>query len=76
MYFLEGADNDRGVACLGGESFGEAGAGFLRFSCAEPDDRLKAASDFMADAITRSERVEAYLTSHEDYRLVERYSSD
>jgi len=76
MYFLEGADNDRGVACLGGESFGEAGAGFLRLSCAEPDDRLKAAGDFMADAITRSERVEAYLTSHEDYRLVERYSSD
>ena len=40
MYLLEGADDARGVACLGGECFGPAGAGFLRFSCAEPDDRL------------------------------------
>ena len=33
MYLLEGADDDFGVACLGGECFGDAGAGFLRFSC-------------------------------------------
>ncbi len=32
LYLLEGADDKFGVACLGGECFGEAGAGFLRFS--------------------------------------------
>jgi len=35
MYLLEGADDATGVGCLGGECFGEAGRGFLRFSCAE-----------------------------------------
>lgn len=30
MYLLEGTDNRLGIACLGGESFGEAGHGFLR----------------------------------------------
>src|SRR5262249_28725105 len=39
MYLLEGADDRFGVACLGGECFGPAGQGFLRFSCAEPDER-------------------------------------
>jgi aspartate aminotransferase len=34
LYLLEGADDDFGVACLGGECFGDAGHGFLRFSCA------------------------------------------
>src|SRR5690606_137464 len=37
MYLLEGADDQFGIACLGGECFGEAGAGFLRLSCAESD---------------------------------------
>ncbi|HMF13847.1 MAG TPA: aminotransferase class I/II-fold pyridoxal phosphate-dependent enzyme, partial [Gemmataceae bacterium] len=32
MYLLEGADDGHGVACLGGECFGPAGRGFLRFS--------------------------------------------
>lgn len=50
MYLLEGADDHRGVACLGGECFGDAGAGFLRLSCAEPDERL-------AQAVDRSEAV-------------------
>jgi len=45
MYLLEAADEKFGVACLGGECFGEAGAGFLRFSCAEPDQRLREALD-------------------------------
>ena len=40
MFLLEAADDRMGVACLGGECFGAAGQGFLRFSCAEPDDRL------------------------------------
>ena len=48
MYLLEGADDRRGVACLGGECFGEAGGGFLRLSCAEPDERLTEAVAFIA----------------------------
>jgi aspartate aminotransferase len=69
MYLLEGADDKRGVACLGGECFGEAGIGFIRFSCAEPDDRLIEAVKFLADAVTRTDRVRAYLESHPKYRL-------
>ena len=69
MYLLEGADDERGVACLGGECFGPAGAGFLRFSCAEPDDRLLQAVDFFAEAVTRTDRVAAYLDAHPKYRL-------
>ena len=69
MYLLEGADDRRGVACLGGECFGPAGAGFLRFSCAEPDDRLLAAVEFVREAITRTDRVAAYLAAHPKYRL-------
>jgi len=70
MYLLEGADDRAGVACLGGECFGAAGAGFLRFSCAEPDDRLVAAVKFFADAITRTDRVKAYLEKNPKYRIV------
>jgi aspartate aminotransferase len=69
MYLLEGADDRRGVACLGGECFGEAGQGFLRFSCAEPDERLVEAVRFMAEAILRTDRVGRYLESHPHYRL-------
>ena len=69
MFLLEGADDRKGVACLGGECFGGAGQGFLRFSCAEPDDRLHQAVAFFKDAITRTERVQKYLESHAKYRL-------
>ncbi len=69
MYFLEGADDETGVACLGGECFGEAGSGFLRLSCAEPDERLREAVAFIADAIQRVDRVESYLAQHPEYRL-------
>ena len=68
MYLLEAADDRVGVACLGGECFGAAGQGFVRFSCAEPDDRLVAAVRFLADAVTRTDRVRAYLESHPKYR--------
>jgi aspartate aminotransferase len=68
MYLLEGADERFGVACLGGECFGPAGQGFLRFSCAEPDDRLRQAVAFFADALTRTKRVEAYLSANPKYR--------
>lgn len=69
MYLLEGADDARGVACLGGECFGEAGAGFLRLSCAEPDHRLSEAVSFIATAVELPERVEAYLANHPAFRL-------
>jgi aspartate aminotransferase len=73
MYFLEGADPRRGVACLGGECFGDAGAGFLRLSCAEPDDRLRLAVEFIADAVTRKDAVAAYLAEHPEHRLGAEY---
>jgi len=69
MYLLEGADDKRGVACLGGECFGVAGQGFIRFSCAEPDDRLVQAVQFFAEAIIRTDRVKAYLAANPKYRL-------
>ncbi len=68
MYLLEGADDSRGVACLGGECFGAAGQGFLRFSCAEPDERLVAAAAFLAEAVGRTDRVRAYLAANPKYR--------
>ncbi len=68
LYLLEGADDRFGVACLGGECFGEAGAGFLRFSCAEPNDRLQQALDFLPVAISRTDRVAAYLDRHPHFR--------
>ena len=68
MYLLEGADDKRGVACLGGECFGAAGQGFLRFSCAEPDEKLVSAVAFFADAVTRTDRVKAYLDAHPKYQ--------
>jgi aspartate aminotransferase len=63
MYLLEGADDRRGVACLGGECFGDAGAGFLRFSCAEPNERLVEAVAFFREAVTRTERIGKYLAA-------------
>lgn len=69
MYLLEGADDKKGVACLGGECFGTAGQGFLRFSCAEPDERLIEAVAFLAEAVTRTERVKKYLDANAKYRL-------
>ncbi|MSR32821.1 MAG: aminotransferase class I/II-fold pyridoxal phosphate-dependent enzyme [Gemmataceae bacterium] len=68
MYLLEGADDKKGVACLGGECFGEAGKGFLRFSCAEPDERLIEAVEFFAQAVHKTERVEKFLQGNPKYR--------
>jgi aspartate aminotransferase len=69
MYLLEAADDKLGVACLGGECFGPAGQGFLRFSCAEPDERLSQAVGFFAEAVKRTERVKSYLETHAKYRI-------
>jgi aspartate aminotransferase len=68
MYLLEGADDHFGVACLGGECFGPAGQGFLRFSCAEPDERLRQAVAFLPEAASRVERVRRYLDANPKYR--------
>jgi aspartate aminotransferase len=68
MYLLEGADDRMGVACLGGECFGMAGDGFIRFSCAEPDERLMEAVHFFAEVVNRHERVERYLQANPKYR--------
>jgi aspartate aminotransferase len=73
MYLLEGADDELGVACLGGECFGDAGRGFLRFSCAEPNDRLRRALEFLPEAFSRTDRVSAYLDRRPKYRLDESY---
>jgi len=73
LYLLEGADDHFGVACLGGECFGEAGAGFLRFSCAEPNERLQMAIDFLPLALSRTDRVAAYLAKHPRFRLTQPY---
>jgi aspartate aminotransferase len=73
-YLLEGADDHFGVACLGGECFGEAGRGFLRFSCAEADDRIEQAMAFLPKALARPERVARYLQANPQYRLREPYA--
>ena len=76
LFLLEGADEDFGIACLGGECFGEAGAGYLRFSCAEPDERLRQALEFLPIAVRREDRVKAWLEEHPAYRLAAPYRSD
>jgi aspartate aminotransferase len=69
MFLLEAADPARGLACLGGECFGEAGQGFVRFSCSEPAERLVEAAAFFAEAIDRTDRVKKYLADHPKFRL-------
>lgn len=69
LYLLEGADDQFGVACLGGECFGDAGQGFLRFSCAEPDERIDQAVAFLPDALERADRIAAYRQAHPEHAL-------
>jgi aspartate aminotransferase len=69
MYLLEGADDQKGVACLGGECFGPSGQGFLRFSCSEPDDRIVEAVRFFAEGVTRKDRVRAYREANPKHLL-------
>jgi aspartate aminotransferase len=75
LYLLEGADDEFGVACLGGECFGDAGAGFLRFSCAASDERLQEALDFIPTALSREGRVQEFLESRPDLRLGAPYAA-
>ncbi|MGH9172819.1 MAG: pyridoxal phosphate-dependent aminotransferase, partial [Vicinamibacterales bacterium] len=74
LYLLEAADDEFGIACLGGECFGDAGRGFLRFSCAEPNERLRQAIDFIPVALSRTDRLTAYLDAHPKHRLRESYA--
>ncbi len=74
LYLLEAADDRFGIACLGGECFGTAGQGFLRFSCAEPNDRIQQALEFLPVAIARTDRVAAYLEKHPEFRLKQPYA--
>jgi aspartate aminotransferase len=76
LYLLEGADDEFGVACLGGECFGEAGRGFVRFSCAEPDERIDQAVAFLPKAIERIAQVKRYLAANPQYALSEPYSTE
>jgi aspartate aminotransferase len=73
MYLLEGADDAFGVACLGGECFGEAGQGFLRFSTAEPDELIQQALDFFPQACSREDRIQAYLEQRPEFVLATPY---
>lgn len=69
MYLLQGADDQFGVACLGGECFGDAGSGYLRFSVAEPPARLRQAVQFLGTAILKLERAEAFAAAHPVHQL-------
>jgi aspartate aminotransferase len=74
LFLLQGADDAFGIACLGGECFGEAGAGFLRFSCAESNERLRQALEFIPRALARTDRLANWLARNPQYRLARPYS--
>ena len=76
LYLLEGADDHFGVACLGGECFGEAGRGFLAVQLRRAHECLQQALDFLPVAIGRTDRVNAYLEKHAHFRLKSDYSSE
>lgn len=71
LYLLEDADDAFGVACLGGESFGPAGRGFLRFSCAETDERIDQALAFLPVALSRTDRIARFLERRPEFVLGE-----
>jgi aspartate aminotransferase len=73
LFLLQGADDDFGIACLGGECFGQAGAGFLRFSCAESNERLRQALEFIPRALTRTDRLATWLDRYPQHRLAKPY---
>ncbi|HEX5046857.1 MAG TPA: aminotransferase class I/II-fold pyridoxal phosphate-dependent enzyme [Gammaproteobacteria bacterium] len=73
LFLLQGADDAFGIACLGGECFGQAGAGFLRFSCAEPNERLQKALDFIPIAVSRVDRLQSWLAQNPQHRLQRPY---
>lgn len=74
-YLLEAADDQMGVACLGGECFGNAGAGFLRLSTAVDRDSLVDAVDFIDQAVHRNERMAEFLDQRPEFRLERHYEA-
>ncbi len=68
-WLLDEADPTFGIACLGGECFGAAGHGFLRFSCAEPNDRLAAAVQFLREALDRTKSLDDFTRRNPAFRL-------
>lgn len=73
-FLLEEADDKFGVACLGGECFGTEGQGFIRFSCAQPDEEILKAVEFISEGIKRSDRVSDCLKANPDFVLKEPYA--
>lgn len=69
LYLLEGADEHFGVACLGGECFGEAGEGYLRLSCAEPDARLQRALQFISTAVADTASISSWVDVNPRFQL-------
>jgi aspartate aminotransferase len=74
MFLLEAADDALGLACLGGECFGAAGAGFLRFSCAEPAEVIREAVEFFRLAVTREEQARAFTAQQPQFQQRECYA--
>ena len=73
MFLLEAADESKGVACLGGECFGDAGSGFLRMSCSETRERIIDAVDFIHANLSAPDKIAAYLDERPHYRLQHSY---
>jgi len=73
MYLLTAADDDFGVACLGGECFGEAGHGFLRLSTAEPPELIQQALAFLPRAWGQDSKIRQFIADHPKFRLPSPY---
>ena len=76
MYLLEGADREFGLACLGGECFGAAGAGFIRLSSSLPLDDLLTGIEFMARAFDNDAALKTYLNAKREYLRSKPYPSN
>ena len=57
------------MACLGGESFGSDGSGFLRMSCAESAERLSVAAAFLKEAFYSTAKLKRFLSRHPQFSL-------
>ena len=76
MYLLEGADPDIGLACLGGECFGEAGGGFMRLSSSLPEEELLAGIQFMDGAFKNERAIETYLANNSQFKRERPYDTN
>ena len=76
MYLLEGADRDIGLACLGGECFGEAGGGFIRLSSSLPKEELLAGIQFMDSAFNNERAIETYLANNSQFKREKPYDTN